>query len=676
MYTLFGDGRCVTFKKLDNGKLFHCVLTKEKVILTGMKGADRLYYLDTPRRSKETSYHLTQSPMSKLKQLHYSLGHLNYQAIKAMVQKGLIMGIKLLTKELNVTPPICPACTLGKATHTSFPPSKSEHANTVLGLVHSDLWGPAPVQTITGTHYVITFTDDKSRWAWVTFLKHKSDAFAAFKEWLIFAEKQTSLQLYIFHTDNGGEFLTKEWRQMLKDQGICHETTSPDTPEQNGDAECQNHTIFDRVRTVLIDAGLPLFLFAEAVNYIVHTKNHNSTSTLTNTTPYEVRFNKKPDISQLCPFGCKAYVYDHSPKRYKLNPRAFEGIFIGYADTQKAYQIYIPKKRAVICSAHVRFDVNTNMAGSFKAEGEIQFQYSSLKSTFQELNPEHSSSPEPASSSDNFILNTTPSNSALPKPVPELVPNAPPPDPPAHRPRQFKPPPPPLRAPSSCYIKSTNRGDSSRLQKVGPPNTVPFPTDSADTNAEPNADPGGAPANEEPDNQESANIAHGEEPKTHAHAMASPDAAEWLAAEHYELDQLALLDVYDLTLLPPGHSRTGCRWVYKIKRDTEGNIILYRARIVAQGFTQRPGEDFFKTFAPVAKVESIRLLLAIAAILDWGIHVIDVDSAFLNSTMPEDQTVYLSQPPGYVAEGKEDFVWKLGKALYGLKQSGHLGIRS
>src|ERR1700677_3530718 len=97
-----------------------------------------------------------------------------------------------------------------------------------------------------------------------------------------------------------------------------------------------------------------------------------------------------------------------------------------------------------------------------RLRGEIQFQYSSLKSTFQELNPEHSSSPEPASSSDDFILDTTPSNSALPKPVPELVPNAPPPDPPAGRPRQPKPPP-PLRAPSSCHIKSTNRGDSSRL---------------------------------------------------------------------------------------------------------------------------------------------------------------------------------------------------------------------
>src|ERR1700692_113085 len=171
---------------------------------------------------------------------------------------------------------------------------------------------------------------------------------------------------------------------------------------------------------------------------------------------------------------------------------------------------------------------------------------------------------------------------------------------------------------------------------------------------------------------ESANIAHGEEPKTHRQAIASPDAAEWAAAERYELNQLARLDAYELTPLPPDRRRTGCRWVYNIKRNSGGDISLYRARLVAQGFTQRPGEDFFETFAPVAKIESIRMLLAIAAILDWEIHVIDIDSAFINCEMPEDQTVYLSQPPGYVAEGKEDFVWKLGKALYGLKQSGHL----
>ena len=110
----------------------------------------------------------------------------------------------------------------------------------------------------------------------------------------------------------------------------------PDTFEQNGDAEQRNWTIFDRIQTILIDVGLPLFLFAEALNYIIYTKNRHSTSALTNTTPYEVCFNKKPDISRHCPFSCKAYVYDHSPKCKQLSPHAYEGIFVGYADMQKA----------------------------------------------------------------------------------------------------------------------------------------------------------------------------------------------------------------------------------------------------------------------------------------------------------------------------------------------------
>ena len=86
---------------------------------------------------------------------------------------------------------------------------------------------------------------------------------------------------------------------------------TPLSTQQNGNTKHQNCTIFDHVHTILIDT---LFLWAEAANYIIYTKNYNSTHALTNTTPYKVQHNKKPDISRLCPFGCKAYVYDHSPK--------------------------------------------------------------------------------------------------------------------------------------------------------------------------------------------------------------------------------------------------------------------------------------------------------------------------------------------------------------------------
>ena len=158
------------------------------------------------------------------------------------------------------------------------------------------------------------------------------------------------------------------------------------------------------------------------------------------------------------------------------------------------------------------------MGDSFQAEGEIQFQYNSLKSSFQDFIPEHSTRPDSAPSnpsSDDIVTDLTPSEH-VPEHVPDHpeppLPNppnppAPQPDLPAHYPCQPRPLPLLCEA-SSHHIKPTNRGDSLRLQKVGPQNTVPFPKD---MDAESNADPGGVPVDEEPDNQEFANIAHGEE---------------------------------------------------------------------------------------------------------------------------------------------------------------------
>jgi hypothetical protein len=196
------------------------------------------------------------------------------------------------------------------------------------------------------------------------------------------------------------------------------------------------------------------------------------------------------------------------------------------------------------------------MGTRFKAEGEIQFQYNLLKSTFQDFAPERSSSSDsilPTTSSHDFN-----SDSALehipdvPEHIPlvqEHVPAVPehiptPPNPPTCCPHQPRLPPPP-GAPSSCAIKTTEQGDASCFQKAGPSNSILFPSG---TDTEPNADPGGIPA-EEADEQELANIAHKEELRTHKLAMASPDAAEWLAAERYKLDQLARLNTYQLTHL-------------------------------------------------------------------------------------------------------------------------------
>ncbi|KAF0889811.1 hypothetical protein E2562_032865 [Oryza meyeriana var. granulata] len=106
-------------------------------------------------------------------------------------------------------------------------------------------------------------------------------------------------------------------------------------------------------------------------------------------------------------------------------------------------------------------------------------------------------------------------------------------------------------------------------------------------------------------------------------------------------------------------------WVYKVKKNAAGEVIKHKARLVAKGYVQQPGVDFDEVFAPVARIESVRLLLALAAQEGWPVHHMDVKSAFLNGELVEE--VYVRQPPGFTVVGHEDKVLRLDKALYGLR---------
>ena len=124
---------------------------------------------------------------------------------------------------------------------------------------------------------------------------------------------------------------------------------------------------------------------------------------------------------------------------------------------------------------------------------------------------------------------------------------------------------------------------------------------------------------------------------------------------------------WKLVNLPHGHRPIGLKWVFKVKREETGAIVKHKARLVAKGYVQQEGVDFDEVFAPVARMESIRMLLAVAAQEGWLVHHMDVKSAFLNGELKEE--VYVRQLPGFVAAGHEGKVLKLQKALYGLRQA-------
>ena len=114
-----------------------------------------------------------------------------------------------------------------------------------------------------------------------------------------------------------------------------------------------------------------------------------------------------------------------------------------------------------------------------------------------------------------------------------------------------------------------------------------------------------------------------------------------------------------------GKQAVGLKWIFKTKYNADGSIHKRKARIVGKGYSRKEGIDFTEVFSPVARMETIRIFMTVAAQRKWPIYLLDVKSAFLNRELKED--VYVTQPEGFVTTGKENMVYKLRKALYGLR---------
>ncbi|GKA47825.1 putative ribonuclease H-like domain-containing protein [Tanacetum coccineum] len=160
------------------------------------------------------------------------------------------------------------------------------------------------------------------------------------------------------------------------------------------------------------------------------------------------------------------------------------------------------------------------------------------------------------------------------------------------------------------------------------------------------------------------NVTNHVEPKKVIQALTDPS---WIEAMQDELLQFKLQKVWTLVDLPYGKRAIGTKWIYRNKKDERGIMIRNKARLVAQGYTQEEGIDYDEVFAPVARIEAIRLFLAYASLKDFVVYQMDVKSAFLYGKIEEE--VYVCQPPGFEDLEFPDRVYKVEKALYGLHQA-------
>jgi len=155
------------------------------------------------------------------------------------------------------------------------------------------------------------------------------------------------------------------------------------------------------------------------------------------------------------------------------------------------------------------------------------------------------------------------------------------------------------------------------------------------------------------------------DPVSYNDAIARPDAKFLKRMMAEELEEFVRKELFTEVGKPKNRRIVGCKWIFKCKLGPDGQVECYKARLVAQGFSQVEGIDYNETYAPVTRYGTIRTLLALTARHQWHIHQMDAKAAFLNSDLSEE--IYMKAPPG--SDTRDSFVWQLNHALYGLKQA-------
>ena len=580
---------------------------------------------------------------------HRRCCHHNVPDITKMHKDNLVTGMTITSSEKPDV--VCEPCLAGKMHSNPFPTSPSRSIQP-LELVHSDLHGPLPVATREGYRYWITFIDDATSYRAAMKLKRKSDALEAFQTFKAFAENQLNAKIKALQDDKGGEYMSKAFIKFTNDCGIHRRHTTRNRPQQNGVAERANRTMADDISAMLYEAQLPPSLWGEALATQIHVWNRLPTSSLKGKTPFEAWFNRKPDISHLRVWGCLAYVFVQKDKRRGLESHMEKCVFMGYPAGYKGWTFYNPATKKYFISERAEFDERVFPGlSNYKATSPVNLRPTG--STPQPSVP----SPDPVfnlGGDSDEVDNPTHSVHAPVHPVqPALVPDSPPPAPPVDFPPDH-PPTPPRR---TTRI-SRPPGEWWKVRHPAPPEAEPpvlWSDDEVDEVEEDDVDDG-----------QQANFASQSTPHTFKQAMNGPQSDYWREAATLEYNTLVENGTWEIVDLPKDQKAIGSGWVFKVKHHSDGSIERYKARIVAKGYSQRPGLDYNESFAPTFRPATLRIIIALAAVEDLELRSVDITSAFTNGDL--DEVIYMKQPEGFEIGGP-DKVCRLLKSLYGLKQS-------
>ena len=645
------------------------VLKNGKEFVIGCLPDDKLYTVNTVEYAQVST---TDSGPS-LEVWHNRLGHLNYNYMNQLIKKEMVDGMNC--DSVTESQKECEGCVLGKMQKKPFPKQSQHRATKPYEIVHSDVCGPMQVESKGGSRYMLTFTDDFSRYTTVYFIKSKNEVLSKFREYVNSVEKQTGSQITklnilaeedvkVLRSDNGGEYTSNNFTKFCAERGISHEFTVPYCPQQNGVSERKNRTIMEKARSMLHQAKLPLEFWAEACSTAVYLLNRSPTTALKNETPFERLVGTKPDITHLKVFGCVSYVHVPNSKRRKLDAKARKAIFVGYPPGVKGYKLYDLEKKSFVVSRDVTFFEQNfdHFEEEIKSKEAVKLDLSDVFPKVDEESenaPEHSVKREPVVPESPVSKQPTTEEPAVPKhfePLVQVEENS-------DATQDVEPP---VQKNAECAVLQN-------AQPVGATNEeAPVKRTYEDLFMEQVRNLGPVRQRKRPnrfqdDDECLVTSSEIEEPKTVHEALNGEQSIQWKEAMESEYSSLLKNDTWDLVPPPEGKNVVGSRWLLKVKRDENGSVDRFKARLVAQGYSQVKGVDYDEVFSPVARYSSVRSLLALANAQDLEIHQMDVKTAFLNGLL--DCEIYMSQPEGFVDPDKPNHVCKLKKSIYGLKQS-------
>nr|GEU62772.1 hypothetical protein [Tanacetum cinerariifolium] len=539
--------------------------------------------------------------------------------------------------------------------------------------LHMDLFGPTFVKSLNKKCYCLVITDDYSRFTWVFFLATKDETSPILKTFITGIENQLSLKVKVIRSDNGTEFKNYDLNQFYELKGIKREFSVPRTLQQNGIAERKNRTLIEAARTTLADSLLPIPFWAEAVNTACYVQNRVLVTKPQKKTPYELLHGRTPSIGFMRPFGCHVTILNTLDPLGKFEGKVDEGFLVGYSMNSKAFRVFNSRTRIVQETLHVNFLENKpNVTGTGppwlfdidsltrtmiyqpvtagnQSNSNIGFQDKfDAGKTEEEANQHSALSGEQDDMTkkkdkgkshvdyftrnrdfnavfDDFSKDSSNDVSAASLIVPTAGKNY------SNSTKPISAAGPIVPTAGHNYSNGTNP-----ISAAGP--IVPATGHNYSNSTNPISATGPSNSNSSPSHgQSSLKDTYLPPDMVEREDIVYSDYENVSAEADFNNLETSITKVWILVDLPHEKRAIGTKWVYRNEKDERGIVVRNKERLVAQGHTQEEGIDYEEVFAPVARIEAIRLFLAYASFMRFMVYQMDVKSAFLYATIEKEK---------------------------------------